>query len=60
MPRPHKHTQVDLEHYVHKSLSTGIFEWQELAQVDFQELFQAARKRSAFANDQFVGAADFF
>ncbi len=52
---------VDAKHYVEESMSTGIFEWQELAQLDFQELINIARKKSDFSDSKEIAVqADFF
>ena len=48
MAKPSKYHGGDPEDYVKESLSTGIFEWQELAQLDFQELISIARKKNTF------------
>ena len=51
MPKPSRHQDDSGEIYVKESLSTGIFEWQELAQVDFKELINLARQKSKLSEE---------
>lgn len=61
MPKPNKQHDCKPEDYVKESLSTGIFEWQELAQLDFQELISIARKKNTFPElKDFSDQTDFF
>ena len=34
--------------YLNQSLATGIFNWQEMAHMDFQELVELARKNGPY------------
>lgn len=52
MPKPNKLRGCEPEDYVKESLSTGIFEWQELAQLDFQELISITRKKKYFSESK--------
>lgn len=61
MTKPSKYPDSDPEDYVKGSLSTGIFEWQELAQLDFQELISIARKKNTFSESKdSTDQTDFF
>lgn len=42
--RPNEEDEKRL--YLDRSLSTGIFQWQEMAHFDFQDLIEFARKNS--------------
>ena len=37
--------------YLHRSLATGIFHWQEMAHMDFQELFELTRDNELFSEE---------
>ncbi|GEM_PF-6621555 len=48
MAKPGKYSNRDNDVYLKESLSTGILEWQELAQIDFQDLIHIVREKNIF------------
>ena len=50
--RPKKSVEEDEKHaYLNQSLATGIFDWQEMAHLDFQELVELARKSGSYLEE---------
>ncbi len=53
--RPKQHEQIPDESqiYLERSRETGIWEWQELAHLDFQDLIELARDNSVHKESEY-------